>query len=92
LVKWTLRALDAHIRRRFRAIVLRHWQRKRTIARKFVALGVPRRNARRRVHAGHKPLRALSHIDAVGHVMNPRFFEDCGLIALSQCTAADTSP
>ena len=28
-----MRTLDAHIRRRFRAIMLRHWKRKRTIAR-----------------------------------------------------------
>jgi RNA-directed DNA polymerase len=32
--QWVLRAFDAHIRRRLRAIVLHHWRRKRTIARK----------------------------------------------------------
>ena len=35
-----LRALDAHIRRRLRAILLRHWKRQRTIARSLIELGV----------------------------------------------------
>lgn len=37
--QYTLRALDAHIRRRLRAIVLKHWRRPRTIARNLVKLG-----------------------------------------------------
>ena len=80
--EWTLRALDAHIRRRLRAIVLHHWKRKRTIARKLVALGVPRRNAWRQVYAGRKSWWALSHTHAVDHGMNTRFFTERGLIAL----------
>jgi group II intron reverse transcriptase/maturase len=80
--EWTLRALDAHIRRRLRAIVLHHWRRKRTIARKLVKLGVPRRNAWRQVYAGRRSLWALSHIHAVDHGMNTRFFQERGLIAL----------
>ena len=35
-----MRKIDAHIRRRLRAIILRHWKRKRTIAKRLVALGV----------------------------------------------------
>jgi RNA-directed DNA polymerase len=35
-----MRKLDAHIRRRLRAILLRHWKRNRTIARNLVKLGV----------------------------------------------------
>jgi RNA-directed DNA polymerase len=34
-----MRKLDAHIRRRLRAILLRHWKRKRTIARRLIKLG-----------------------------------------------------
>src|SRR3954468_8692153 len=33
-----MRRLDAHIRRRLRAIVLHHWKRQRTIARRLIAL------------------------------------------------------
>ena len=36
---------DAHIRRRLRAIVLKHWKRKRTVARRLLGLGVPRKTA-----------------------------------------------
>ena len=43
--EFMLRALDAHIRRRLRAIVLKHWRRMRTIARNLVKLGVKRRSA-----------------------------------------------
>ena len=35
-----LRGLDAHIRRRLRAIVLHHWKRRPTIVRNLIALGV----------------------------------------------------
>ena len=44
-----MRKIDAHIRRRLRAIILRHWKRRRTIAKRLVALGV---NRERRVEAG----------------------------------------
>ena len=37
-----MRKLDAHIRRRLRAIILRHWKRRRTIAKRLIALGVNR--------------------------------------------------
>ncbi|MCA1701380.1 MAG: group II intron reverse transcriptase/maturase, partial [Actinobacteria bacterium] len=50
--EYVLRALDAHIRRRLRAIVLKHWRRKRTIARNLVALGVKRSSAWGQVYAG----------------------------------------
>jgi hypothetical protein len=40
-----MRKIDAHIRRRLRAIILRHWKRKRTIAKRLVALGVNPRGA-----------------------------------------------
>lgn len=79
---WTLRALDAHIRRRLRAIVLHHWRRKRTIARNLVKLGVNRRNAWRQVYAGRKSLWALSHTHAVDNALTTTFFTERGLIAL----------
>jgi RNA-directed DNA polymerase len=80
--RWTLRALDAHIRRRLRAIWLHHCKRKRTIARKLIALGVPRRNAWRGVYQGHQSIWALSHIHAVDHGLDTRFFKNVGLQSL----------
>jgi RNA-directed DNA polymerase len=80
--EWTLRALDAHIRRRLRAIMLHHWKRKRTIARNLVKLGVKRRNAWRQVYSGRKSWWAMSHIHAVDNAMTTRFFTERGLTAL----------
>ena len=80
--QYTLRALDAHIRRRLRAIVLHHWKRKRTIVRKLIALGVPRRSAWKQVYAGRKSWWALSHIPAVDHGMRKAYFANRGLIFL----------
>jgi RNA-directed DNA polymerase len=80
--QYTLRALDAHIRRRLRAIVLHHWKRKRTIVRKLIALGVPRRSAWRQVYAGRKSWWALSHIPAVDHGMRKVYFAKRRLVFL----------
>ena len=80
--EYTLRALDAHIRRRLRAIVLRHWKRQRTIARNLVALGVDQRTARRGVYGGHKSLWALSHTAAVDHGLRNAYFAEHGLTSL----------
>ncbi len=80
--EYTLRALDAHIRRRLRAIVLKHWKRPRTIARNLIKLGVKRRSAWGQVYAGRKSTWALSHAPAVDRAMPVRYFTDRGLIRL----------
>ncbi len=77
-----MRKLDAHVRRRLRAILLRHWKRKRTIARNLIKLGVPRRSAWRQVYQGRRSWWALSHIPAVDHGLNRAFFTERGLVAL----------
>ncbi len=74
-----MRKIDAHLRRRLRAILLRHWKRKRTIARNLVKLGVPRRSAWRQVYQGNRSWWALSHIPAVDHGLNLAFFRERGL-------------
>jgi len=79
-----MRKIDAHIRRRLRAILLRHWKRKRTIARNLVKLGVPRRSAWRQVYQGHRSWWALSHIPAVDHGLNRAFFRERGLVFLAE--------
>jgi RNA-directed DNA polymerase len=80
--EFTLRALDARIRRRLRAIVLKHWRRRRTIAHRLVALGVKRQSAWRQVYAGRKSTWALSHSPAVDKAMPVRYFTKHGLIRL----------
>ena len=80
--QYTLRALDAHIRRRLRAIVLRHWKRKRTIARKLIALGVKPQSAWRQVYAGRKSWWALSHTHAIDQGLRNAYFAKRGLVFL----------
>jgi len=79
-----MRKLDAHVRRRLRAIILRHWKRKRTIARRLVALGVPRRSAWRQVYQGRRSWWALSHIPAVDRGLRNAYFAEHGLASLAK--------
>jgi len=79
----TLRFLDAHIRRRLRAIQLAHWKTKRTIARRLIKLGVAPRTAWRRVYEGRKSLWALSHTSAVDRGLRNAYFAERGLVSLA---------
>ncbi len=78
-----MRRLDAHIRRRLRAILLHHWKRQRTIARRLVALGVKPQSAWRAVYAGKKSTWALSHAPAVDHGLRNAFFAARGLVSVA---------
>ena len=80
----TLAWLDAHIRRRLRAIQLKHWKRKRTTARRLVQLGVRRRTAWRRVYEGRKSLWALCHDSAVDRGLRNAYFAERGLVSLAE--------
>jgi group II intron reverse transcriptase/maturase len=80
--QFVLRALDAHIRRRLRAILLHHWKRRPTIVRNLIALGVQRGAAWRGVYAGRRSIWALSHIPQVDNALRTRFFTDRGLLRL----------
>jgi group II intron reverse transcriptase/maturase len=73
---------DAHIRRRLRALVLKHWKRRRTIARRLVRLGVSKRTAWRRIYEGRKSLWALSHDAAVDRGLRNAYFAERGLVSL----------
>lgn len=74
--------LDARIRRRLRAIQLKHWKRKRTVAQRLIRLGVGRRTAWRRVYQGRKSRWALSHDSAVDRGLRNAYFAERGLISL----------
>ena len=78
-----MRRVDAHIRRRLRAILLHHWKRQRTIARRLVALGVKPQSAWRAVYAGKKSTWALSHAPAVDHGLRNAFFAARGLVSVA---------
>jgi hypothetical protein len=80
--QYVLRAVDAHIRRRLRAIVLRHSKRKRTIARRLIKLGGKPASVWRQIYSGHKSWRAISHTPIVDHCLNRVFFRARGLMAL----------
>jgi RNA-directed DNA polymerase len=79
-----MRTIDAHIRRRLRAILLHHWKRQRTIARRLIALGVKPHAAWRAVYAGKKSTWALSHAPAVDHGLRNAYFANRGLISVAK--------
>lgn len=81
-VAWVVGAADAHIRRRLRALVLKHWKCKSTIARRLVRLGVSKRTAWCRTYAGRKSLWALSHDAAVDRGLRNAYFAERGLVSL----------
>jgi hypothetical protein len=80
--QYVLRALDGHIRRRLRAILLHHWKRRPTIVRNLIALGIRPGAAWRAVYSGRRSLWALSHVPQVDRALRPGFFADRGLLSL----------
>ena len=88
-IRFLLRFTDAHIRRRLRALVLKDWKRKRTIARKLIALGVKPKTAWRRVYEGRTSFWALSATSAVERGLRNAYFAARGLKSLEQLWEAD---
>jgi group II intron reverse transcriptase/maturase len=78
----TLGNLDAHIRRRLRAIQLKHWKRKPTIAKKLIALGTTRKTATLSLYEGRKSLWALSISAAANRGLRNRHWSERGLVSL----------
>lgn len=81
-VERVLQRADAHIRRRLRALVLYHWRRKSTIARRLIRLGIKPKTAWRRVYEGRKSLWALSHTQLVDRALRNAYFAERGLVSL----------
>lgn len=88
-IRSLLRTTDAHLRRRLRALVLKDWKRKRTIARKLIALGVKPKTAWGRVYEGRKSLWALSITSAVERGLRNAYFAARGLVSLERLWEAD---
>lgn len=80
----TFQSLDAHIRRRLRAVQLTHWKRKRTIVTKLVALGIRTKTAWRAVHEGRKSTWALSHSFAVDNALRNSHWDARGLVSVAR--------
>jgi group II intron reverse transcriptase/maturase len=80
----TLHGLDAHIRRRLRALLLRQWKRRRFIARRLIRMGARPKTVWRRLYEGRKSLWALSHCGPVDHVLSKVYFAQRGLLCLEQ--------
>ena len=74
--------LDAHIRRRLRAIVLKHWKRMRIIVKRLIKLGVRPKTAWRVIYRGRQRTWALSHCSAVDRGLNNAYFAEQGLFSL----------
>lgn len=72
---------DAHIRRRLRAIQLRHWKRRSTIALRLTQLGAKRASAWRTVYSG-KSTWALSASPPVHRALRNAHWAAQGLVSL----------
>jgi group II intron reverse transcriptase/maturase len=83
-VEVVLQALDAHIRRRLRAIQLRHWKRRRSIVHRLIRLGVRPKSAWAGIYGGHKSIWKLSHTSCVDRGLDNAYFADRGLLSLAQ--------
>jgi group II intron reverse transcriptase/maturase len=82
-VERMLGALDAHIRRRLRAIQVQHWKTKATIARRLTQLGVARKLAWQATYGGRKSGWAASHTTAIHRGLRNAYFAERGLVSLA---------
>ena len=78
-----LESIDAHIRRRLRALILKQCKRKRFIVRRLIHLGVSPKTAWNSVYRRKQSLWALSHIPAVERGLRNAFFAERGLVSLA---------
>ena len=91
-VEPVLGTLDAHIRRRLRAIQLRHWKRKRSITRRLIQRGVKPVTAGRTVYGGRKSTWALSHTPAVDRALRNGHWTARGLLSLRDLWREKNAP
>jgi len=75
-------SLDAHTRRRLRAIQITQWKRRRTIARRLISMGIRAQSAWRDVYSGRKSRWALSHSSTVDRALRNSYWDARGLVSL----------
>jgi group II intron reverse transcriptase/maturase len=80
----TFSNLDAHIRRRLRAIQLRHWKTKRSTTRKLISLGIKRKKAMGSVYGGRRSTWALSHTGSVDRALRNSHWDARGLFSVER--------
>lgn len=80
----TLSHLDSHIRRRLRAIQLRHWKRPRTLAMRLIKAGVKPKTAYNYAYAGKRSWWAKSAGFLISKALPNKHFADLGLVSLAQ--------
>jgi group II intron reverse transcriptase/maturase len=81
-VERVIRTMDAHIRRRLRAMILKHWKSKLTTARRLIGLGGKPKTVWRSVYEGRKSIWALSHSPVVDRGLRNAYFAERGLTTL----------
>ena len=81
-----MKTWDAHLRRRLRAIKLKHWKRKPTMVKGLVDLGATEQSARSAVYGGgSRSIWRMSHTSAVDQsAMSPKWFKSLGLVSLAE--------
>jgi len=84
----TIASLDAHIRRRLRALVLKHWKRRRFIVRRLIRLGIRPATAWRNIYEEHRSWWALSHCPAVDRALHNAYFAERGLVSFGRSGTA----
>lgn len=94
-VLWHLQSIDAHNRRRLRAIQLKHWKRKRTIAKELIRRGGNFSKVWASIYGRRRSFWSLSHISIVDRVLNNAYWSKQGLHFLNllwqqkNCSAFD---
>jgi hypothetical protein len=83
-IERTLSYLDAHIRRRLRALKLADWNRKLVMARQLIQLGASSKTVWRSVYGGRKSVWALSHTFAANQGFRNAYFAVRGLVSLRE--------
>jgi group II intron reverse transcriptase/maturase len=83
-VERTLHNLDAHIRRRLRAIQLKQWKSKSTIVRRLIRHGIRSKSAWRSVYDGRKSIWAMSHMATVHRALPNSHWDERGLESLER--------
>ncbi|TAL11427.1 MAG: group II intron reverse transcriptase/maturase [Nitrospirae bacterium] len=90
VVERALKGVDAHVRRRLRAMKLKQRKRKRSILGFLVSLRASKERAGPQIFGGRKSLWKLSHTPAVEGVLNNAYWRKQGLLSLAELWKASS--
>jgi group II intron reverse transcriptase/maturase len=83
-IVYTLIAIDGHIRRRLRAILLKQWKRRSTIVRRLAKLKVKASTASLVVYGGRRSTWRLSNNPWIAQALGVRYFTDRNLPSVAE--------